>query len=113
MKWPDSSYCAFLCEPEHNYDENSDFADRSQAKKRNKKAVRSTLLAIKKFQRRKSGKVSAGISLTKDLSLHNTERKNLQKMDSTVKMLGLFQHYDDKKSKVVIIHSKSATGNTG
>ncbi|XP_032539246.1 tudor domain-containing protein 15 [Chiroxiphia lanceolata] len=26
---PDSSYCASLCEPDYNYDENSDFADRS------------------------------------------------------------------------------------
>lgn len=47
--------------------------------------------------------MAAGISLTKDLSLqlHITERKeNLQKMDSTVKT-GFFQHYDDKKSKVI------------
>lgn len=38
VKWPDSSYYASLCEQGYNYDENSDFADRSQAKKRNKKA---------------------------------------------------------------------------
>lgn len=25
VKWPDSSYYASLCEPEYNYDENSDF----------------------------------------------------------------------------------------
>lgn len=66
VKWPDSSCYASLCEPEYNYDENSDFADRSWAKKRKKKA-----LAIKKFQRGECGKVVSGIPLTKDLSLQH------------------------------------------
>lgn len=44
-----------------------------------------------KFQISKSGEVGAGISLTKDLSSYNTERKEkLQKVDHTAKKLGFF-----------------------
>ncbi|XP_009465680.1 PREDICTED: tudor domain-containing protein 15-like [Nipponia nippon] len=32
-KCPNSSYCASVCEPDYNYDENSYFADRNKAKK--------------------------------------------------------------------------------
>lgn len=45
-----------------------------------------------KFQIRKSGKVGAGISLTRDLSSYITLKEKLQKMDNTVKNLGFFQH---------------------
>ncbi|XP_076191420.1 tudor domain-containing protein 15 [Aptenodytes patagonicus] len=80
-KCPNSSYCASLCEPDYNYDEKSYFADRNKKVKQKKYPRRRTI--CDKVSN-KSGKVGAGISLTKDLSSYNTERKEkLQKVDHT------------------------------
>lgn len=63
-------------------------------KQKKKKAIQTIGLSVIKFRIRKSGKVGAGIPLTKDLNSYIKLKEKLQKMDNTVKNMDFFQHCD-------------------